>query len=46
VSWILAASQAAVVLIPFLLVVVGTFALVAVGILAIVALVALFSEHP
>jgi hypothetical protein len=45
-SWIAATSQAAVVLIPFLLIVVGTFALVAVGILAIVALVALFSEHP
>ena len=45
-SWILAASQAAVVLIPFLIIVVGTFALVAVGLLAIVALVALFSEHP
>ena len=46
VSWILATSQAAVVLIPFLLIVVGTFALVAVGLLAIVALIALFSEHP
>lgn len=46
VSWIAATSQAAVVLIPFLLIVVGTFALVAVGLLAIVALVALFSEHP
>jgi hypothetical protein len=46
VSWILATSQAAVVLIPFLLFVVGTFALVAVGLLAIVALIALFSEHP
>ncbi len=46
VSWILATSQAVVVLIPFLLLVVGTFALVAVGLLAIVALVALFSEHP
>jgi hypothetical protein len=45
-GWIVATSQAAVVLIPFLLFVVGTFALVAVGILAIVALVALFSEHP
>lgn len=45
-GWILATSQAAVVLIPFLLIVAGTFALVAVGILAIVALVALFSEHP
>lgn len=46
VSWILATSQAAVVLIPFLLIVAGTFALIAVGVLAIVALVALFSEHP
>jgi hypothetical protein len=46
VSWILATSQAAVVLIPFLLFVVGTFALIAVGLLAIVALIALFSEHP
>jgi hypothetical protein len=45
VSWILAASQAIVVLIPFLLFVVGTFALIAVGIIAIVALVALFSER-
>lgn len=45
-GWIVATSQAAVVLIPFLLIVIGTFALVAVGILAIVALVALFSEHP
>jgi hypothetical protein len=46
VSWILATSQAAVVLIPFLLIVVGTFALVAVGLLAIVALIVLFAEHP
>ena len=46
VSWILATSQAAVVLIPFLLIVAGTFALIAVGLLAILALVALFSEHP
>ena len=45
-SWILATSQAVVVLIPFLLIVVGTFTLIAVGILAIVALVALFSERP
>lgn len=45
-SWILATSQAVVVLIPFLLIVLGTFTLIAVGILAIVALVALFSEHP
>lgn len=46
VSWIFATSQAAVVLIPFLLILVGTFALIAVGLLAIVALIALFSEHP
>src|SRR5215208_2476381 len=46
VSWILATSQAAVVLIPFLLIIAGTFALIAVGLLAIVALVALFSEQP
>jgi hypothetical protein len=46
VTWIAAASQAAVVLVPILLIVVGTFALVAVAILAIVALVALFSDRP
>jgi hypothetical protein len=46
VSWIAATSQAAVVLIPFLLILVGTFALVAVGLLAIVALIALFSDRP
>jgi len=34
------------VLVPFLLIRVGTFALIAVGRLAIVALIALFSEHP
>jgi hypothetical protein len=34
------------VLIPFLLILVGTFALVAVGLLAIVALIALFSDRP
>ncbi len=45
-SWIAAASQAAVVLIPILLIIVGTFALVAVGVVAAIALVALFSERP
>lgn len=45
-TWIAATSQAAVVLIPFLLILVGTFALVAVGVLAIVALIALFSDRP
>jgi hypothetical protein len=46
VTWVAATSQAAVVLIPVLLAIVGTFALVAVAILAIVALVALFSDRP
>ena len=46
VSWIAATSQAAVVLIPILLIIVGTFALVAVGVVAALALVALFSERP
>jgi hypothetical protein len=46
VTWVAATSQAAVVLIPFLLILVGTFALVAVGLLAIVALIALFSDRP
>jgi hypothetical protein len=46
VSWILAVSQAAVVLVPILVILIGTFALIAVGVLAIVALVALFSERP
>jgi len=46
VSWVAATSQAVVLLVPLLLIVVGTFALVAVGILAIVALVALFSDRP
>jgi uncharacterized membrane protein YphA (DoxX/SURF4 family) len=45
VSWIAATSQAAVVLIPILLIIVGTFALVAVGVVAAIALVALFSER-
>lgn len=46
VTWVAATSQAAVVLIPVLLAIVGTFALVAVAILAVVALVALFSDRP
>jgi hypothetical protein len=45
VSWILATSQAAVVLVPFALILFGTFALIAVGLLAIVALIALFSDR-
>lgn len=46
VTWVAATSQAAVILIPVLLAIVGTFALVAVAILAVVALVALFSDRP
>ena len=45
VAWVAAASQAVVVLIPILLIVVGTLALVAIGILAVVALVYLFADR-
>ena len=44
-SWIAAASQALVLLVPVLVVVVGTLALIAVAILAVVALIALFSDR-
>lgn len=44
-SWIAAASQLFVALIPVLLIVVGTLALIAVGILALVALVVLFTDR-
>jgi hypothetical protein len=44
-TWIAAASQALVVLVPFLVFLVGTLALIAVGILAVIALVVLFSER-
>ena len=43
VAWIAAVSQAFVMLIPILAIVVGTLALVAVGILAVFALVLLFT---
>ena len=45
VSWILATSQAVVVLVPVLVAIVGTIAIVVVGIVAVLALVALFSER-
>ncbi len=45
VSWIAAASQVLVVLVPILVLIVGTLALVAVGILAVVALIALFADR-
>ena len=44
-SWIAAASQALVVLVPILVLIVGTVALVAVGLLAVVALIFLFSDR-
>ena len=44
-SWIAAASQALVALVPVLVIVVGGLALVAVAILAVVALVILFSDR-
>ena len=44
-SWILAASQALVGLVPVLVFVVGALALIAVGILAVIALVALFADR-
>ena len=45
VAWIAAVSQAFVMLIPILAIVVGTLALVAVGILAVFALVLLFTTR-
>jgi hypothetical protein len=44
-SWVAAASQAMVILIPVLLFIVGTIALVAVAILAAVALFVLFTDR-
>ncbi len=44
-SWIAAASQAFVALVPVLLIVVGTLALIAVGLIAVVALVVLFGDR-
>jgi hypothetical protein len=44
-TWTLAASQALMILVPILVIVIGTFALIAVGILAVVALFLLFTER-
>jgi hypothetical protein len=44
-TWIAAASQALVVLIPILVIIVGTVALVAVGILAVLAIVFLLADR-
>ena len=43
--WIVAVSQALVLLVPVLVVIVGTLALVAVGVIAVLALVALFADR-
>ena len=44
-AWIAAASQAIVLLVPVLAIIVGTLALVAVGVIAVVALVLLFTDR-
>lgn len=44
-SWIIAASQALVALVPILFAIIKTLALVAVAILAVLALIALFAER-
>ena len=45
VAWIAAVSQALVMLVPVLVIVVGTLALIIVGLLAVVALVLLFADR-
>ena len=45
IAWIAAVSQALVMLVPVLVIIVGTVALVIVGALAVVALVLLFSDR-
>jgi hypothetical protein len=44
-AWIAAVSQAIVLLVPVLAIIVGTLALVAVGVIAVVALVLLFTDR-
>jgi hypothetical protein len=45
IAWIAAVSQALVMLVPVLVIVVGTLALIVVGALAVVALILLFSDR-
>ena len=45
VAWIAAVSQALVMLVPVLVIIVGTVALIIVGLLAVAALVLLFSDR-
>jgi hypothetical protein len=44
-AWVVAVWQAIVLLVPILVIVVGTLALVAVGLIAVIALVALFADR-
>ena len=44
-AWVVAVWQAIVLLVPILVVIVGTLALVAVGVIAVLALVALFADR-
>ena len=44
-SWIAAASQALMALVPILVIVIGTLTLIIVGVLAVVALVVLFADR-
>jgi hypothetical protein len=46
VSWVAAASQAVLILVPIVVAIIGTVALILVAIIAVVALVALFAERP
>jgi FtsH-binding integral membrane protein len=46
VSWVAAASQAVLILVPIVVAIIPTVALILVAIIAVVALVALFAERP
>lgn len=46
VSWVAAASQAVLILVPIVVAILGTLALILVAVIAVVALVALFAERP
>lgn len=46
VSWVAAASQGVLILVPIIVAILGTLALILVAVIAVVALVALFAERP
>lgn len=46
VSWVAAASQGVLILVPIVIAVLGTLALILVAVIAVVALIALFAERP